>query len=96
MTWKGWLALLVSIWLIISAFVPALLAPWNFAIVGILFVIAGFSMIPDGSKWQGWLIGLIGIWLFIAAFIAGTHTLSHCLILGILVFIFSLTARKKD
>jgi len=43
MSWKGWVTLLVAIWLVISAFIPGIVDSQganlaNFLIVGILFL----------------------------------------------------------
>jgi len=44
MSWKGWVTLLVAIWLVISAFIPGIVDSQganlaNFLIVGILFLL---------------------------------------------------------
>jgi len=52
--WQGWLAGIVAIWLIVAAFIPALQEHvgnlWNDAIVGIIFIVAGFATLGKESK----------------------------------------------
>ncbi len=47
--WQGWTAGLVAVWLIIAAFIPSLQQHvanmWNDAIVGLVFMVAGFGAI---------------------------------------------------
>ena len=51
--WQGWTAGLLGLWLIIAAFVPSLQQHaanlWNDAIVGILFMIAGFGALGQSQ-----------------------------------------------
>ncbi len=104
MSWKGWVALILGIWLVVAAFIPGMVGIGNLVndlVVGIVIAVVGFMMIPSGSAWQGWLIGLIGgVWMIIAAFIptiTGSYTanLWNDLVVGILVVIFSLFERKR-
>jgi len=52
--WQGWLATIAAIWLLIAAFIPSLQAHtanmWNDAIIGIIFMIAGFAALGKGQE----------------------------------------------
>jgi len=104
MSWKGWLTLIVAIWLIIASFIPGIVGSKganlaDFLIVGILFLVAGILMLST-SKTAGWIILLTGIWLVISAFIPGitgskNAALANGLIFGIIALIFAFFERKK-
>lgn len=103
MSWKGWLTLVVAIWLIVASFIPGITGSKganlaNFLIVGILFLIPGILMLST-SKLAGWIITLTGIWVIISAFIPGITgskgaALANGLIFGILALIFSFFEKK--
>jgi len=105
MSWKGWVTLLVAIWLVISAFIPGIVDSQganlaNFLIVGILFLITGIPMLRT-SKTAGWIITLVAIWLVISAFITGitgsqTGAMTNGLIFGIIALIFSFFDKKQQ
>jgi len=52
--WQGWLTGIVGVWLIIAAFIPSLQEHaanlWNDAIVGIVFMYAGFAALGKGKE----------------------------------------------
>jgi len=52
--WQGWLAGIVGVWLIIAAFIPSLQTHignmWDDAIVGIIFMIAGFAALGKSQE----------------------------------------------
>ena len=52
--WQGWLASIAGVWLLIAAFIPSLQAHtanmWNDAIIGIIFMIAGFAALGKGEE----------------------------------------------
>ena len=65
--WQGWFDLAVGIWLIISAFVPAIRTPASMVAAGATAIIFGFWGAGRRNSWQGTINGLIGIWLLISA-----------------------------
>ena len=105
MTWRGWLALIFSLWLIVASLIPGIVGSkaanlTDFLIVGIVLLIVGIFMLGT-SKVAGWIELLVGIWLIIAAFIPGiTGTkgaaLGNGLTFGIVGLIFSFFDRKKE
>ncbi|RMD71690.1 MAG: hypothetical protein D6819_00965 [Gammaproteobacteria bacterium] len=102
MSWKGWVALILGIWLIIAGFIPAMVGTpdvWNDIIVGIILAIVGFAMVPAGATWQGWIIGIGGVWMIIAAFIPSivnstTGNFWNNLIVGVVVAVVALFERS--
>ena len=102
MSWKGWVTLIVAMWLIIAAFIPGITGHYganlaNDLIVGIIFAVLGFMMLPAGNKWQGWTIGISGIWMIIASFIplGKAGNLWNDLIFGLIVLIVSFFEKKE-
>ena len=105
MTWRGWLALIFSIWLIIASLIPGIVGSkvanlTDFLIVGIVLLVAGIFMLGT-SKLAGWIELILGIWLIIAAFIPGITgvkgaALGNGLTVGILGLIFAFFDRKRE
>ncbi len=105
MSWRGWLTLIFAIWLIVASFIPGITGSKtanlvDFLIVGIVFLIAGASMLPT-SKLGGWVVLLSGIWLIISAFIPGITgskggSITNGLIFGIIGLIFAFFDRKRS
>ena len=104
MTWKGWTALIFSIWLIIASFIPAIVGSkvanlTDFLIVGLVLLGVGIPMLKT-SKVAGWTELLVGIWLVISAFIPALTAskggaLANGLIFGIIALIFAFFDKKK-
>ncbi|HEW92523.1 MAG TPA: hypothetical protein ENF81_08280 [Thermotogaceae bacterium] len=102
MSWKGWLVLIVAIWLIVASFIPGIVGSkvgniTDFLIVGILFLIASIPMLKTSKV--GWVILLISIWLLISAIIPGITgskggAMANGLIFGILAAILAFFDKK--
>ncbi len=105
MGWKGWTILILSIWLIIASFIPAIIGSkvanlTDFLIVGLVILIAGIFMLKT-SKVGGWIELIVGIWLVISAFIppiigSKVGALVNGLIFGIIALIFAFFDKKKS
>jgi hypothetical protein len=104
MGWKGWVILILSIWLIIASFIPGIVGSKganlaDFLIVGLIVLILGALMIKT-SKIGGWIELLVGIWLVISAFIPGitgskAGAMVNGLIFGIIALIFAFFDKKS-
>jgi hypothetical protein len=64
--WQGWMDLAAGIWLIISAFIPAIRTPASMIVGGIVVFVFGFWGAARVNSWQGTINGIIGIWLFLS------------------------------
>ncbi len=105
MSWKGWTVLILSIWLIVASFIPAITGSKaanlaDFLIVGLVILIAGIFMLKT-SKVAGWIELIVGIWLVISAFIppiigSKGGALANGLIFGIIALIFAFFDRKSS
>ena len=104
MGWKGWIALIFSIWLIVASLIPGIVGSKganlvDFLIVGIVLLVAGIFMLGT-SKVGGWIELLLGIWLIIAAFIPAITgskgaAITNGIVVGILGLIFAFFDRKR-
>ncbi|MCD6551707.1 SPW repeat protein [Thermotoga sp.] len=104
MSAKGWIILILAIWLIVSVLIPGISGSKganlaNFLIVGIIFLITGAVSLKD-VKIAAWIVLLSGIWLIISAFIPGITgskgaAITNGIIFGILNLIFSFYLKKK-
>ncbi|MBB6063347.1 hypothetical protein HNP65_001817 [Thermosipho japonicus] len=102
MTWKGWTVLILSLWLIISAFIPGITGSStgnlvNFLIVGIIMLVVSFPMFR-GSRGIATTVLIFSVWLIISAFISGITgskggALTNYLIVGIVTLISSIFYR---
>lgn len=103
MTWKGWVILILSVWLIISAFIPGIVTSstgnlTNFLVVGILMLIVSFPMFK-ASKGVASGILIFSLWLIISAFISGITgskgaAMTNALVVGIITLILSFFNKK--
>lgn len=75
--WTRWnvVALIAGVWLFISPWALALLAPvaaWNFWVVGVLMVVVGVVALANPAMVETKYAALIlGIWLFLSPWILG-------------------------
>ncbi len=81
--WRAWVNFVVGIWVFISAFWLALVAPWNFFISGLIIAVFGFTAYR--SEWQGYINGVLGLWLMASAFFVGLAVPWNMLITGAIV-----------
>jgi hypothetical protein len=105
MSWRGWIVLIFSLWLIVASLIPGIVGSKganiaDFLIVGVVLLIAGIFMLGT-SKVAGWIELLLGIWLIIAAFIPGITgskgaALANGLVVGIIALILAFFDRKKQ
>ncbi len=106
MSWRGWVTLIFSIWLIIASLIPGIVSHKganiaDFLIVGLIFLIVGIVTVKsDESKGIGWVTLIIGIWLIISALIPGITgskggSMANGLIFGIITLILSFFNKKR-
>ncbi|PLV58734.1 SPW repeat protein [Thermotoga sp. KOL6] len=103
MSGKGWVTLIVAIWLIVSVLIPGISGSkganlWNFLIVGAIFLITGLAALKETRI--SWIVLLSGIWLVVSSFISGITgskgaAIANGLIFGILNLIMAFYMRKK-
>lgn len=103
MTWKDWTVLILSVWLIVSAFIPGIVNSstgnlTNFLIVGILMLFVSFPMFK-GSKGVAYGVLIFSLWLIISAFISGITgskgaAMTNALVVGIITLILSFYDKK--
>ncbi|GAB4307310.1 SPW repeat domain-containing protein [Pseudothermotoga lettingae] len=104
MSWKGWLILLVALWLIVSVLIPNIAGSKganlaNFLITGIIFA-AVSAMDLKQTRAVAWIILIVGIWLIISSFIPSitgskTAAMTNGLIMGIINLILSFFMKKS-
>ena len=64
--WQGWFDFAAGIWLIVSAFIPAIQTDASMIVGGAVALIFGFWGAATDNSWQSICNGVIGIWLLLS------------------------------
>lgn len=102
MKWKAWLAGVLGVWILLTAFLGFghIVILVSNLVAGFVLMLIGFSMVKT-KPWQGWAIGLLSFWLYVAAFLlelhVGSNLLANNLTVGLIVAIAGFSALgEKD
>ncbi len=90
MIWKGWIAVILGLWLLLELFIGSSPDSYslNYFFVGLLLL--GISLFTQHDKpWQVWIPGFLGFWLIIAGIIpvlvSGIGHYLNSIIVGLLI-----------